>query len=62
MVWLCHDLQESASHAHILELSDVWDIYCLLATEANITIPPSFLSRMSVPKEEGLKTIRMKQD
>ena len=50
--WLCHELEQTASNADILELTDVWERYCTLAKEADITIPLSFMSRKSTFKQK----------
>ena len=52
LLWLCHELEQLASHANILELSDVWERYCTLAKEADIAIPSSFMSRRSTFKDK----------
>ena len=52
LLWLCHELEQLASHADILELTDVWERYCTLANEADITIPSSFMSRRSTFKDK----------
>ena len=52
LLWLCHELEQLASHADILELTDVWERYCTLANEADIIIPSSFMSRRSTFKDK----------
>ena len=52
LIWLCHELEQLAAHASILELTDVWDRYCTLAGEGGITIPSSFMSRRSTFKDK----------
>ena len=52
MIWLSHELEQLASHADILELTDVWERYCTIANEADIAIPPSFISRRSTFKDK----------
>lgn len=52
LLWLCHELEQSALHAEILELTDVWDRYCTLANEADIIIPSSLISRRCTFKEK----------
>ena len=39
MAWLCNELQHFADKGCVRELSTVWDRYCILAGEANVTIP-----------------------
>lgn len=51
LAWIVNDLKKSAEKGHILELKEVFSRYCALATEQNIEVPPSFLSRMSTFKE-----------
>ena len=36
LLFLCHELQQLASHDNILELADVWERYCILANDADI--------------------------
>jgi hypothetical protein len=52
LLWLCHELEQLASHSDILELTDVWGRYCTLAKEADIAIPSSFMSRRSTFKDK----------
>ena len=52
LLWLSQELEHLASHADILDLTDVWERYCAIANEANITIPPSYISRRSTFKEK----------
>lgn len=40
------ELKRSAEQGHNLELKEVWLLYCYLAAEQNMDIPPSFGSRM----------------
>jgi len=51
MAWLCNELQHFADKGCVRELSTVWDRYCILAGEANVTIPQSYVSRRSSFKE-----------
>ena len=51
--WLCQELEQSAEQGHnILDLIDVWDGYCTIASGAQINIPSSFLSRRSTFKDK----------
>jgi len=50
--WLCQELEQSAEQGHILDLADVWDRYCTIASDAQINIPSSFLSRRSTFKDK----------
>ena len=50
--WLCHELEQLASHADILELTDVWGRYRTLSKEADIAVPSSFMSRRSTFKDK----------
>ena len=52
LVWLCQELQQSAEQADILELENVWDRYCTIASDAKIDIPSSFLSRRNTFKDK----------
>ena len=52
LLWLCHELEQLAPHADIIELTDVWGRYCTLAKEADIAIPSSFMSRRSTFKDK----------
>ena len=52
LLWLSQELEHLASHADILDLTDVWGRYCAIANEANITIPPSYISWRSTFKEK----------
>ena len=42
LLWLSQELEHSASHADILE--HIWERYCTITKEADITIQPSFIS------------------
>ena len=52
LLLLSQELDHLASHADILDLTDVWGRYCAIANEANITIPPSYISWRSIFKEK----------
>jgi len=52
LTWLINELQQSAKQGHVLELSDVWQRYCELATEANQEVPRAFVSRRTSFKEK----------
>jgi len=49
--WLIDELKQSAEQGHILELKEVWFLYCSLAAEQNMAVLPSFRSRMTTFKE-----------
>ena len=42
LLFLCHELQQLASHDNILELADVWERYCIV-----LDIPSPLMSRRS---------------
>ena len=50
LLWLSQELEHLVSHADILDLTDVWGRYSAIANEANITIPPSYISWRSIFK------------
>ena len=52
LAWLCEELEQSAKQADILDLENVWNRYCTLATEAQMDIPSSFQSRRNTFKDK----------
>ena len=52
LLWLSQELEHLSSRPDILDMCDVWERYCTLADEADITIPPSFISRRTTFKDE----------
>jgi len=50
--WLCQELEQSAEQGHTLDLIDVWDGYCKIASDAQINISSSFLSQGSTFKDK----------
>ena len=52
LVWLCQELEQSAEQADILDLVSVWDRYCTIASDAQMDIPSSFLSRRNTFKDK----------
>ena len=57
MAWLCRELKQSAEQTDILDLVDVWERYCNIASDANVEIPPSFISRRGTFKEKLAKCL-----
>ena len=51
MVFLIQELEYAATKSQIMQLSDIWDRYCILIEETCSTIPMSFHSRRSSFKE-----------
>jgi len=39
LAWLCQELEQSANQADILDIVNVWDRYCRIASDAQIDIP-----------------------
>ena len=39
LAWLCQELEQSAEQADILDIINVWDRYCTIASDAQIDIP-----------------------
>ena len=52
LAWLCQELEQSAEQGDILDLVNVWERYCTIASNAEIDIPPSFLSRRNTFKDK----------
>jgi hypothetical protein len=52
MQWLTTEFRDSAKHAHVLQLMEVFNRYSELAEKANIVIPTSFVSRRTTFKEK----------
>ena len=50
LLWLSQELEHLSSRPDILDMCDVWERYCTLADEADITIPPSFISRRKLSR------------
>ena len=52
MISLCDDIQNSAKKGYVLELPEIWNRYCELATEKETTIPKSYFSRRATFKDK----------
>ena len=52
LVWLRGELEYAADKGDVIKLNDVWDRYTTLAEKAEITIPPSFISRRATFKDK----------
>ena len=52
LLWLSQELEHLSSRPDILDICHVWERYCTLADEADITIPPSFISRRTTFKDK----------
>ncbi len=52
MLWLCDELQYSAEKGQVIALTEVWDRYCVLASEAGSSIPQQFHTRMATFKDK----------
>ena len=52
LLWLSQELEHLSSRSDILDLSDVWNRYCALSDESDITIPSSFISRRTTFKDK----------
>jgi hypothetical protein len=60
LLFLCHELQQLATHDNILELADVWERYCILANNADIHYTDIQTYRHSVIFDESKEYIQAK--
>ena len=52
MQWLIDELKLAADKSHVLEMSEVWNRYCVLSEKAGVEVPQSFISRRASFKEK----------